>query len=67
LTLFILNPLENLAFGALMLGVLSAYPFHVIAIGVFVFYNIASGVIGHLGVEPLPDWTGGHKRRSYAT
>lgn len=56
LTLFILNPLENLAFGALMLAVLAAYPFHVFAAGIFLGFNVASGIVGHLGVEPLPDW-----------
>lgn len=56
LTLFILNPLENLAFGALMLAVLAAYPFHLLAVSVFLVFNVASGIVGHLGVEPLPDW-----------
>jgi lathosterol oxidase len=56
LTLFILNPLENLAFGALMLAVLAAYPFALLATGVFLAFNVASGIVGHLGVEPLPDW-----------
>lgn len=56
LTLFILNPLENLSFGGLMLAVLAVYPFHAAAIGVFLSFNIASGIVGHLGVEPLPDW-----------
>ncbi len=56
LTLLILNPLENLAFGLLILVVLAAYPFHVVAVGVFFVFNIVSGIVGHLGVEPLPDW-----------
>ena len=55
LTLFVLNPIENLAFGSLMLGVLIAYPFHWLAIGVFLAVNLATGIVGHLGVEPLPD------------
>jgi sterol desaturase/sphingolipid hydroxylase (fatty acid hydroxylase superfamily) len=56
LTLFILNPLENLAFGALMLGVLAAYPFSWLATVFYLTFNLASGIVGHLGVEPLPDW-----------
>lgn len=56
LTLFILNPLENVAFGTLILAVLSAYPFHLLAVGIFLGFNIVSGIVGHLGVEPLPDW-----------
>ena len=56
LTLFILNPLENLAFGALMLAVFAAYPFSWLAMAFFVTFNVASGIVGHLGVEPLPDW-----------
>lgn len=56
LTLFILNPLENLAFGSLMLAAFVAYPFTVPAMVFFVIFNVASGILGHLGVEPLPDW-----------
>lgn len=58
LTLFILNPLENLAFGALMLAVFAAYPFTWLATSCFLGFNIAAGIVGHLGVEPLPDWWG---------
>lgn len=56
LTLFILNPLENLAFGGLMLTVFALHPFTIVATGFFLTFNVASGVVGHLGVEPLPDW-----------
>ena len=56
LSLFILNPLENLSFGALMLGVFAAYSFSWLAISIFLGFNVASGIVGHLGVEPLPDW-----------
>jgi sterol desaturase/sphingolipid hydroxylase (fatty acid hydroxylase superfamily) len=56
LTLFILNPLENVAFGALMLAVFAAYPFAWMALGFFLTFNVVSGIVGHLGVEPLPDW-----------
>jgi Delta7-sterol 5-desaturase len=58
LTLFLLNPLENIAFGALMLAVFAAYPFSYLAISLYLTINLASGVVGHLGVEPLPDWWG---------
>ena len=56
LSLFVLHPLENFAFGALMLAMFAIYPSSVPAMIFFVTYNIASGIVGHLGVEPLPDW-----------
>lgn len=56
LTLFILNPAENLAFGALWLVVISIYPASWLGMSVYLFLNVVSGTIGHLGVEPLPEW-----------
>jgi sterol desaturase/sphingolipid hydroxylase (fatty acid hydroxylase superfamily) len=56
LTLFILNPLENLSFGILMLAVFAVYPYTWLAMCFFLVFNVASGILGHLGVEPLPDW-----------
>lgn len=54
LTLFALNPIENLAFGTLWLVVVSVYPASWIGMSVYLATNVAFGTIGHLGVEPLP-------------
>ena len=56
LTLFILNPAENLAFGLLWLVVISIYPASWLGMSVYLLLNVVSGTIGHLGVEPLPEW-----------
>lgn len=54
LTLFILNPLENLAFGALWLIVIALYPASWLGMSVYLVLNVAFGTLGHLGVEPFP-------------
>jgi len=56
LTLFILNPAENLSFGLLWLAVIAVYPFSWLGISVYLLLNVMFGVVGHLGVEPLPIW-----------
>lgn len=56
LTLFILNPLENLAFGALWLVVISVYQASWLGMSIYLALNVLFGMIGHLGVEPLPAW-----------
>lgn len=58
LTLFILNPAENLAFGGLWLVVVSLYPASWFGMSVYLTLNVLFGTLGHLGVEPFPDvWT----------
>jgi lathosterol oxidase len=54
LTLFALNPAENLAFGALWLALLSLYDATWLGMSVYLALNVAFGTVGHLGVEPLP-------------
>lgn len=54
LTLFILNPAENLAFGLLWLAVCVAYPASWLGMSVYLALNVIFGTVGHLGVEPLP-------------
>ena len=54
LTLFALNPFENLAFGALWLLVISIYPSSWAGMSVYLTLNVAFGAVGHLGVEPVP-------------
>jgi Delta7-sterol 5-desaturase len=55
LTLFILNPAENLAFGALWLAVIIVYPASWLGMSIYLALNVLFGTVGHLGVEPLPD------------
>jgi Delta7-sterol 5-desaturase len=57
LTLFALNPAENLAFGALWLAVICIYDASWLGMSVYLVLNVAFGTVGHLGVEPLPrEW-----------
>lgn len=54
LTLFVLHPLEVLGFGALWLVVMTLYSASWLAIALYLTGNLAFGLVGHLGVEPLP-------------
>lgn len=54
ITLFVLNPLENLSFGFLWLIVISVYSSSWFGISIYLTLNLLFGLIGHLGVEPLP-------------
>src|SRR5262245_6581000 len=54
LTLFILNPAENLAFGSLWLVVCLLYPASWLGMSIYLALNVIFGTVGHLGVEPLP-------------
>jgi sterol desaturase/sphingolipid hydroxylase (fatty acid hydroxylase superfamily) len=54
LTLFILNPVENLSFGALWLAVITVYEASWFGMSVYLVLNVLFGTVGHLGVEPLP-------------
>lgn len=54
LTLFVMNPLEVLAFGGLWLVLLCAYSASFAGIALYLTLNIAFGLAGHLGVEPFP-------------
>jgi sterol desaturase/sphingolipid hydroxylase (fatty acid hydroxylase superfamily) len=56
LTLFILNPAENLSFGLLWLAVIAVYPASWLGMSVYLVLNVLFGTVGHLGVEPLPPW-----------
>ncbi len=55
LTLFILSPAEALGFGILWLVVISCYSFSWIGMSIYLAFNVAWGIIGHLGVEPFPN------------
>ena len=54
LTLFVLNPAEVLGFGALWLVVLTLYASSIEGILVYLAFNLAFGLVAHLGVEPAP-------------
>jgi len=54
LTLFALSPVENLAFGALWLTVISIYDASWLGMSAYLALNVLFGAIGHLGVEPFP-------------
>jgi lathosterol oxidase len=54
LTLFTLNPLENLAFGSLWLTVICVYDASWLGMSVYLALNVFFGAVGHLGVEPFP-------------
>ncbi len=56
LTLFVLNPAENLAYGVLWLIVASLYPASWLGMSVYLILNVLFGMVGHLGVEPFPDF-----------
>lgn len=54
ITLFALHPLEAIGFGAMWLVVLAVHPFTVWALAAYTALNLIFGILGHLGVEPLP-------------
>lgn len=53
--LFILHPVEAMAFGALWLILLTLYPFNIYAVMTYLTVNVIFGLAGHLGMEPLPE------------
>jgi sterol desaturase/sphingolipid hydroxylase (fatty acid hydroxylase superfamily) len=54
LTLFALNPVENLAFGGLWLVSISLYNASWLGMSIYLCLNVVFGGVGHLGVEALP-------------
>ena len=53
--LFVLHPVETLCFGGLWLILLLVYPFNIYAIIPYLTVNVIFGMLGHLGIEPLPE------------
>jgi len=53
--LFVLHPIETLSFGGLWLIVLVVHAFNIYAIMAFLTVNVVFGLVGHLGLEPLPE------------
>ncbi|HEY7123871.1 MAG TPA: sterol desaturase family protein [Ktedonobacterales bacterium] len=54
LTLFVLNPFEVMSFGLLWLVLLVVYPSSALGIVIYLLFNLVFGLLGHLGVEPMP-------------
>lgn len=54
LTLFVMHPLEVLGFGGLWLALLLVRPATLGGLTAYLALNVAFGVAGHLGVDPLP-------------
>jgi sterol desaturase/sphingolipid hydroxylase (fatty acid hydroxylase superfamily) len=54
LTLFVLHPLEVLGFGGLWIAVLSLRAVSLSGMMLYLTLNVVYGLVGHLGVEPLP-------------
>ncbi|MDO6430773.1 sterol desaturase family protein [Flavitalea sp. BT771] len=52
--LFILHPVETVSFGGMWLVLLMLHPFNMYAIIIYLTVNLVFGLIGHLGMEPLP-------------
>lgn len=53
--LFVLHPVETMGFGSLWLLLLMVFPFNIYAVIIYLVVNVIFGVVGHLGVEPLPE------------
>ena len=54
ITLFALNPLENLSFGIIWLILITVYDASWFAIGMYLTVNLLYGIISHSGVEAMP-------------
>ncbi|HWC30964.1 MAG TPA: sterol desaturase family protein [Dehalococcoidia bacterium] len=54
LSLFVLNPIEVLGFGALWIVVITLYTASIEGILAYLAFNLAFGLVAHLGVEPAP-------------
>jgi sterol desaturase/sphingolipid hydroxylase (fatty acid hydroxylase superfamily) len=52
--LFVLHPLETLGFGSLWLIIISLISFNIYAVFIYLTVNVLFGVVGHLGIEPIP-------------
>lgn len=54
LTLFVLNPFEAVSFGMLWLLFICVYDASWLGMAIYLTLNVLFGMLGHLGVEPLP-------------
>jgi len=54
ISLFVLHPIEVLGFGALWLFLLNGIDFSIYAVMLYLTFNVAMGIIGHLRKEFVP-------------
>jgi sterol desaturase/sphingolipid hydroxylase (fatty acid hydroxylase superfamily) len=52
--LFVLHPFETIGFGSLWLIIIALLNFNFYAVVVYLMVNVFFGVMGHLGIEPIP-------------
>ncbi|MEO3407918.1 sterol desaturase family protein [Mucilaginibacter sp. CAU 1740] len=52
--LFVLHPVETIGFGSLWLIILTLYGFNFYAVLIYLTANVFFGIMGHLGIEPVP-------------
>ncbi|WP_255501715.1 sterol desaturase family protein [Olivibacter sp. SDN3] len=55
--LFVLHPIETIAFGMLWIGLLLIGNFSIYAIIAYLIINVLFGIVGHLGFEPFAQRT----------
>ena len=55
LTLFVMNPVEAMSFGLLWLALLCVYDATWVGMALYLAFNVAFGLLGHIGVEPFPE------------
>lgn len=55
ISLLVLNPMEVLGFGSLMLAVMMLVPLSGASVLIYLLLNVLFGTLGHTGVEPFPD------------
>ena len=52
--LFVLHPVETIGFGSLWLIILALYSFNFYTVLIYLTANVFFGIMGHLGIEPVP-------------
>jgi len=55
--LYVLHPIETIGFGTLWLILIALYHFNIYAVIIYLVVNVISGIVGHLGFEPIPEKT----------
>ena len=52
--LFVLHPFETVGFGLLWLIIIALINFNIYAVFIYLTVNVFFGIMGHLGIEPIP-------------
>ena len=63
--LFVLDPFETLAFGALWLMVIFIFPANIYSVIAYLVCNVFFGMMGHIAVEPFPKYWARHPVLKY--